>query len=141
MSATSVTALDHTIEETNVWLKAIDEQLHLQSRQDAYNALRAVLHALRDRLPAAVAVHLAAQLPTLIRGIYFESWQMSAEPARDRKVADFIAHVQTELPPRFPVDALTAARAVFEILWERLDPETFAKVAGHLPEAIRTLRP
>ncbi|WP_316164957.1 MULTISPECIES: DUF2267 domain-containing protein [unclassified Bradyrhizobium] len=46
-----VTALDHSVQETNVWLKAIDEQLALESRHHAYNALRAVLHALRDRLP------------------------------------------------------------------------------------------
>ncbi|WP_454624239.1 hypothetical protein [Bradyrhizobium cenepequi] len=31
MSTTSVTALDHTIQEANIWLKAIDEQLDLDS--------------------------------------------------------------------------------------------------------------
>jgi len=70
MSVTGVTALDHTIQETNVWLKAIEEELDLDSRQQAYNALRAVLHALRDRVPPEVAIKLGAQLPSLLRGIY-----------------------------------------------------------------------
>jgi uncharacterized protein (DUF2267 family) len=54
MSATGVTTLDHTVQETIVWLKAVEEELQLDNRQQAYNALRAVLHALRDRLPPVV---------------------------------------------------------------------------------------
>ena len=49
--STGVTALDHTVQETNVWLKGVEQELRLDNRQQAYNALRAVLHALRDRLP------------------------------------------------------------------------------------------
>ena len=73
MSVTGVTTLDHTIQETNVWLKAIEEELELDSRQQAYSALRAVLHALRDRVPPEVAIKLGAQLPILVRGIYYEN--------------------------------------------------------------------
>jgi uncharacterized protein (DUF2267 family) len=54
MSATGVTTLDHTVQETIVWLKAVEEELQLDNRQQAYNALRAVLHALRDRLPPVI---------------------------------------------------------------------------------------
>jgi len=140
MSATGVTALDHTVQEANVWLKAIDEELHLASRQDAYNALRAVLHALRDRLPAHVAVHLGAQLPTLVRGIYYEGWHLAETPTRERKVEEFTDHVQQQLPARFSIDALAVARGVFEILWERVDPAEFAKVLEHLPVALRKLK-
>ena len=53
MTATGVTALDHTVQETNVWLKGIKEELELDNRQHAYNALRAVLYTLRNRLPPA----------------------------------------------------------------------------------------
>ena len=72
MSISGVAALDHTVQETNAWLRAVAEQLHFEDRQHAYNALRAVLHALRDRLPPEVAVHFGAQLPTLVRGLYYE---------------------------------------------------------------------
>lgn len=140
MGTSGVTALDHTVQETNVWLNAVAKQLHFEGHQHAYIALRAVLHALRDRLPPEVAVHLGAQLPMLVRGIYYEGWHMAGKPVKDRSVEEFADHVLQALPPRFPMDPLTVARGVFEILWERLDPDEFAKLMEHLPASLRTLR-
>jgi len=140
MSVTGVTALEHSIQETNAWLKGIDEQLRFASRQDAYNALRAVLHALRDRLPDPVAAHLGAQLPILIRGIYYEGWHLGDKPTLERKAEAFADHVREQLPARLATDALTITRGVFEVLWERLDPDEFAKVMEHLPVAVRMLK-
>ncbi len=141
MSESGVAALDRTVQETNVWLKAIAEELNFEDRQQAYSALRAVLHALRDRLPPGVAVHLGAQLPILVRGIYYEGWHMAGKPTKERSAQKFADHVLEELPPQFPVDALTAARGVFEILWEKIDPGEFAKFTARLPASLRTLRP
>ncbi len=141
MSASGVAALDHTIQETNISLKAVADQLHLENRHQAYNALRAVLHALRDRLPPDVAVHLGAQLPMLVRGLYYEGWHMAGKPTKDRSAQDFADHVQKELPAQFAMDPLTVTRGVLEILWEKLDPGEFAKLADHSPASFRTLRP
>ena len=140
MSTSGVAALDHTVQETNVWLRSVAEQLHFEDRHHAYLALRAVLHALRDRLPPEVAVHLGAQLPILVRGIYYEGWHMAGKPTKDRSVEEFVDEVLKALPPRFPMDPLTVTRGVFEILWERLDPGEFAKLMDHLPASLRTLR-
>ncbi len=139
MSTSGLAVLDHTVQETNIWIKAVAEQLQLD-RHDAYIALRAVLHALRDRLPPEVAVHLGAQLPMLVRGFYYEGWHMAGKPTKDRSVQDFSEHVLRELPPQFPMDALTVSRGVFEALWEKLDPGEFAKLMDHLPVSLRTLR-
>ena len=38
MSVSGVTALDHTVQETNVWLKALAEELHFEDRH-AYRSL------------------------------------------------------------------------------------------------------
>jgi uncharacterized protein (DUF2267 family) len=140
MSTSGVAALDHSVQETNVWLRAVAEQLQFEDRQHAYNALRAVLHALRDRLPPEVAVHLGAQLPMLVRGLYYEGWHMAGKPTRERSAEAFADHVLRELPPKFPLDPLTVTRGVFEILWERLEPGEFAKLMDHLPASLRTLR-
>ena len=73
MSDTQVTALDHSVQQTNIWLKTLGEELHWEDRHDAYRALRAVLHALRDRLTAEQAVHLGApaddRARALLRGL------------------------------------------------------------------------
>lgn len=135
-----ITTLDHTIQETNVWLKRIEEELRLDNRQQAYNALRAVLHALRDRVPPEVAVKLGAQLPLLVRGIYYEGWHPATTPTRERHVEDFAQHVVSQLPREFPVEAAAVARGVFEVLWETLDPGEFEKVMNHLPVELRAMK-
>jgi uncharacterized protein (DUF2267 family) len=141
MSESHVSVLDHTVQETNRWLKAVAEELDFHDRHHAYNALRAVLHALRDRLPPEVAVHLGAQFPMLVRGIYYEGWHMAGKPTKDRNIQEFASRVQTELPPQFQIDPLTVTRGVLEVLWEKLDPGEFAKLQHHLPEQLRSMRP
>jgi uncharacterized protein (DUF2267 family) len=140
MTTTGVTVLDHTVQQTNVWLKGVEDELMLGNRQEAYRALRAVLHALRDRLPPEVAIKLGAQLPILVRGFYYEGWHAAGTPTRERHLEDFAEHVAAELPQAFPVDALTTARGVFEILWEKLDPGEFEKVLHHLPAQFKAMR-
>jgi uncharacterized protein (DUF2267 family) len=141
MNVSNVAALDHTVQETNNWLKALAQELHFDDRFHAYNALRAVLHALRDRLTPETAVHLGAQIPTLVRGIYYEGWHMAGKPTHDRSVQEFTDHVLKELPPHFPRDPLTVSKAVFKLLWEKLDPGETAKVIDHLPVPLRALWP
>lgn len=141
MNETQIPALDHTIQLTNVWLKKLGEEHHLGERHHAYSALRAVLHALRDRLTPQQAVHLAAQLPILIRGIYYEGWHIAEQPTNDRQVDEFLARVAAELPPMFPRDALGVTNAVFDLLWKELDPGETAKIISTLPVPLRSLWP
>lgn len=141
MSDTQLAALDHTIQQTNHWLKRLESDHHFTDRHHAYSALRAVLHALRDRLTVEQAVHLGAQLPILVRGIYYEGWHISAKPASDRQVDEFAARVGEELPPQFPRDAVGTTQAVFDLLWQELDPGEIAKVIDTLPVPLRKLWP
>jgi len=141
MNELGVAALDHTVQETNLWLKAVAEQLHFKERHQAYSALRAVLHALRDRLTPDSAVHLGAQLPLLIRGIYYEGWHLAGKPTRDHHAQAFADHVLQQLPPKFPMDPLTVSHGVFEVLWQRLDAGETAKVIDQLPLPLRSLWP
>ncbi len=61
---------DTTLHKTHAWLKAAMEALGTEDRHRAYMALRAVLHALRDRLTVEEAAQLAAGLPMLLRGLF-----------------------------------------------------------------------
>ena len=76
MSTTGLDVFDRTVQETNLWLKSLMEKLVTDDRHVAYFALRATMHALRDRIGPDNAVHLGAQLPMLIRGLYYEGWRM-----------------------------------------------------------------
>ena len=138
---THIPALDHSVQQANLWLKKLGEELHSEDRHDAYRVLRAVLHVLRDRLTPEQAVHLGAQLPTIVRGIYYEGWRISAKPDNERKPADFAALVAAELPPSMARDAFRATKAVFSLLARELDPGETAKIIATLPVPLRSLWP
>jgi uncharacterized protein (DUF2267 family) len=139
MSTTGLPVFDTTVQETNLWLKAIMEGLHTDDRHLAYVALRATLHALRDRLGPENAVHLAAQLPMLVRGLYYEGWRLAASQTKERTQADFLDHVRRELPRGSGIDPNVAARAVFGVMWEKLDLGEVGKVIDLLPAELKEL--
>jgi uncharacterized protein (DUF2267 family) len=139
MSTTGLPVFDTTVQETNLWLKAIMEGLHTDDRHLAYIALRATLHALRDRIGPENAVHLAAQLPMLVRGLYYEGWRLAASQSKERTRADFLEHVRSELPRGSAIDPNVAARAVFAVMWEKLDLGEVGKVIDRLPPELKEL--
>jgi uncharacterized protein (DUF2267 family) len=139
MSNTGLPVFDTTVQETNLWLKAIMEGLHTDDRHLAYLALRSTLHALRDRLGPESAVHLAAQLPMLVRGLYYEGWRLAASQSKERTRADFLEHVRSELPRGSAIDPNVAARAVFAVMWAKLDLGEIGKVIDPLPEELKEL--
>ena len=139
MSTTGLPVFDTTVQETNLWLKAIMEALHTDDRHLAYLALRATLHALRDRLGPENAVHLAAQLPMLLRGLYYEGWRLAASPTKERTRANFLEHVRSELPRGAAIDPHVAARAVFGVMWAKLDLGEVGKVIDRLPPELKEL--
>ena len=138
MAITGIESLDQTIQDTNVWIKAIMERLQVDDRHVAFAALRGTLHALRDRIGPENAVHLGAQLPTLIRGVYYAGWHMAGTPTKERHKADFLAHLGRDLG-RQDLEPEACARAVFDVMWEKLDPGEVDKLLHMLPEELRDL--
>ncbi len=132
---------DETLQLTHIWLKRLMEELHTDDRQQAYLALRAVLHALRDNLTVEEAAHLGAQLPMLVRGIYYEGYNPAKTPARERSRQAFFDHVNRVLPGGFEYDAELATRTVFKLLAERVTAGEIKDVRGMLPRDVQTLWP
>jgi uncharacterized protein (DUF2267 family) len=134
-------SFDHAAHEGNLWLRKLDERLHSQTPGQSYSALRATLQVLRDRLSPEMAVHLSAQLPMVIRGLFFEGWKMSRTPSVDDTIDDFCNHIADKLPPGYPYDSMAVAAAVFEVMWGELDLGETAKVIDFLPRDLKTLWP
>ena len=62
-------------------------------RNMLYAALRAILHALRDRLTVQEAADLAAQLPLLVKGIFYYGWNPSGVPKKIHN-DEFLAEIR-----------------------------------------------
>jgi uncharacterized protein (DUF2267 family) len=140
MSTTGLEVFDTTLQETNHWLKFVMRELNTGNRHLAFAALRATLHALRDRIGPANAVHLGAQLPMLLRGAYYEGWRLNA-PSHERHLDDFLIHVDANLPRNSQIAADAAARATFRVIAECVDAGEVEKLIRLLPLEIRAIWP
>lgn len=131
--------IERSVEKTHVWLKELAGELGVEDRVYAYRALRAVLHTLRDRLTVDVAAKLAAQLPTLIRGIYYEDWDPSRTPLAIHDVEGFLDHVVAEGRLGGETEASLAVTAVARVLREHVTPGEIDDVLAVLPDKLRGL--
>lgn len=136
MSVNGLEVFDKTIQQTNVWLDDIMEQVG-PDRKLAWHVLGGVLQTLRDRLQPELALHLSAQLPLLVRGIYFEGWRSPTSSEKYRNETEFLEQVVEKTAGAQPVDPTIAARAVFGVLSRRLDVGLVRKVIETLPAPIR----
>ena len=139
--STGLPVFDTTIQETNEWLVAIESRLPPCDRQQAYAALRATLHLLRDRLPTDAVLGLSAQLPMLMRGLFLEGWRPSAGPTRIRDPEEFVAAVGALLPPSFPREPNAVLETVTAILCERVNEGEARKLIQHIPTSLRAFWP
>jgi uncharacterized protein (DUF2267 family) len=141
MSLTGLEVFDTTVHRTNSWLKELMQVQGWESRQRAYLALRATLHALRDRLTVEEVTHLGAQLPMLVRGFYYEGWDPTGKPLKVRHKDLFLENIRHELKADDPVDPERIARGVFTVLSKRVSEGEIENVKHLLPEGIRDLWP
>jgi uncharacterized protein (DUF2267 family) len=141
MSQTGLEVFDTTLHKTNSWLKDLAQVLGQADRRRAYLALRATLHALRDRLTVEEVAQLGAQLPMLIRGFYYEGWDPTGTPLKARHKEQFLARIEQELRGNERSDPEQIARAVFAVLAQRVSQGEIDNVKHVLPAEIRDLWP
>jgi uncharacterized protein (DUF2267 family) len=139
--STGLDTFDKTVQESNLWLKDLTERLNTFDRHHAYSTLRAVLHALRDRIGPENAAHLGAQLPMLLRGLFYEGWDPTGKPSKERHEAAFLAHIARELPRADESEVEEGTRAVFDVLSKHIDRGAAVKLAGMFPQELRKFWP
>jgi uncharacterized protein (DUF2267 family) len=136
MAATGLNVFDRTLQTTNIWLNEIQEEIG-PDEQRAWHVLGAVLRALRDRLQPDLAAHLGAQLPLLVRGLYYDQFRPSQPPDRSRSVEEFLERIGEGLAGVRPVDRREAMLAVFRVLGRHVTHEQIRKVQDALPQDLR----
>jgi uncharacterized protein (DUF2267 family) len=136
---------DRYATEANQWLAVVARHLGIRDRQQAGRIFRAVLHALRDRIQLAEAVHLGAQLPILWKGIYFDGFKLRKEPVVIRDAQEWLlfiaSHDAFAEGHDFPTAEHTrlAFMGVMQALEELLSPGQYSQVVDALHTEIQEL--
>jgi uncharacterized protein (DUF2267 family) len=140
MTTTGLDTFDSTLQKTNLWLNDVASRLSLDNRHQAYLVLRAVLHALRDRLTVEEAAQLGAQLPMLVRGFYYEGWTPTGKPLKWH-MPQFLTAICDSYALCGELDPERVARAVFKVLATRVSEGEIDDVKHVLPKELRGLWP
>jgi uncharacterized protein (DUF2267 family) len=130
---------ERTQEKAAEWLRDMMVCLDCDDQQQALHALRAGLHALRDRLTVEEAAQLAAQMPMLIRGLFYENWHPADKPLRIRHPNEFLALVIANYAPRTDAYADEIVQATFRVLRKHVSEGELTDVVMSLPEPLLPL--
>jgi uncharacterized protein (DUF2267 family) len=141
MSTTGLSQFDESLHVTNTWLKDIMLELGWTDRNAAYSALRATLHALRDRLSVEEGAHLAAQLPLILKGVFYDGWKPANCGDGNRSVEKFLAPVSAIFGRDDSKDETMIAEAVFRTLKKHVSEGEVKHIEQALPQTIRGLFP
>ena len=131
--------IDRSVEKAHVWLNELTAGLGTEDRQSAYRVLRAVLHAVRERLTVDEAAQLAAQSPELIRGIYYEGWDPSRTPASYHDRRPFLDRIAAEGALAGESEASFAAEAVMDVVRRHISAGEYEQVLHALPRPVRAV--
>lgn len=133
----NIPVLASTVQKTKQWITELMQQMQWNDAQKAFHGLRAVLHTLRDRLTIKEASDLAAQLPMLLRGMYYECWQPNQVPVKDRAKEDFLSHIFKAFPDDPSVDPERLTRSVIHVLRSHVSEGEIDDIQAILPKPLR----
>ena len=136
-----MTRLESTLEKSYIWLGFLQAELNMPKRTDAYKLLKVVLHELRDRLPVNEAAQLGAQLPMLIRGLYYEGFRPKDVSRKDKGLEPFIKAIEKKMPRFYPKPPSELLRGVFSLLNEYVSPGEIHDVKSCFSQEVRDFWP
>lgn len=141
MSAVGLEGLERTVHLTHVWINDLNDRLCWNDKSRAYRLLKAVLHAVRDWLEVDESANLAAQLPGLLRGAYYEQWRPATTPVKKRNRQAFLDHVERNFKRDPLLNTAECVTAVFQLLSEKITIGEVEDVWHALPEDVREMWP
>ena len=139
--ATNIPGFTSAANQAQQWVNELAADLGWDERR-SYRLLRSFLHTLRDWLSPGEMADLSAQLPLLVRGIFFEGWQPGKSPAADRSKDNFVSRVWTDLAREESLgDPDHAITMVFRLLERHLDAGELKQVRSTMKKGLRQLWP
>lgn len=135
----SIDIVDHNIKTINTWLKDISEELDGIGEEEAWSRLKAVLQTLRDRITVNETADFAAQLPIIVRGLYFEGWSPAETPHKWRNRDEYLSAFTQKLEGTG--DGEATLKAVLKVIDRHLDSNELNRVKEMHPKEVWDLWP
>lgn len=139
MKPTGHTAIDEAPQVVAEWINLLCEDLGWHEKGRAYLLLTETLHTVRDFLRVDEAADLAAQLPLIIRGIYYTGWNPSATPVHPRSKADFLKRIADSFDKQPLEDPERAVVAVFDLLRQKVSMGEIEQVSNAMRKPLGEL--
>ena len=135
-------AFESSLEKTNIILKDIEQAYGWpkEQRNQSYCALRTVLHLLRDRMPVQESVEFSAQLPVLVRGIYFDGWKPMDVPVKLNR-DDFLLEVRRHFPYDVEGGTERVVQVVLDALSRHVTQGQWDDVKDNMPRDMQRMMP
>lgn len=134
MTEMGISPIESSVQKTREWVDQVRDLLELETREDAYSCLRGVLHSLRDRLTVDQASHLAAQMPMVLTGMFFENWKPSGMPDKIKEPGEFLNRVRSEMMDRKNIDPRRATWGVWKTMEKYIAQGELNKLKAGMPE-------
>jgi uncharacterized protein (DUF2267 family) len=137
MSIRTVDSIERSVQKANEWLAELADELGTEDRAMAWRVLRGYLQLVRDRLTVEEAAQLAAQLPHLLRGVFYEGFDPGHQPKKIRDRDEFVAALADRSQLSDHAQAAYVAAAATRVLRKHVTPGEIDDILAQLPEEIR----
>ncbi len=123
-------------------VRFVAEELEVPADK-AGSIMRAVLHALRNRLTHEESFQLLAQLPMALKGMYVDGWKYDKDFNRINHVNDFVEEVRLEDEGLSGYDfdnyskAMDAVAVLFKALNYYVSENEMNAIMGVMPTALK----
>jgi uncharacterized protein (DUF2267 family) len=141
MSKQGLEVIDHTVQLTHEWINELAERLDWSNHRNVFHLLRLTLTSLRDILDHIEAAQFSAQLPIIVRGVFYEGWRPSDTPLEDRQKSAFVDRIDAVFSDYPEYRGEQDIHTVFKFLNGRISEGELQDIRGTLPSSIRDFWP
>ena len=138
-----IKSLKKTNDHTAILIKKLMDSNQFRTENHAFVILRATMKAIRDRVGPGEAFHLGGQLTALLRGYYFEGYDISnsLRPKSSSKgVNEFFGEVRDYLEAYDFMDLETVVPIAMNVILDSIDQGEATQVIHQLPKDLQELR-
>jgi uncharacterized protein (DUF2267 family) len=138
-----IKSIQKTQERTAHILKKMMDTKEFRTPNHAFVVLRATMKVLRDRIEPGEALHLGGQLPALLRGYYFEGFDITniKQPKSSCKgINEFFGEIRDYLEAYDFMDLEKVVPIALNIILDNIDRGEAAQVVHQLPKDLQELR-